>query len=208
LYGEDGDDVIDAGADDDYIEGGKGNDTLLGGDGNDRLDEDGYGVKPGFGDDYMDGGAGNDTLFGGDGADSLLGGAGSDRLNGEVGDDFLNGGSGSDTLVGGAGADKFIFSESNPVGTSDVLVDFMASQGDQIVFDGAFFSQLQGKTDLTQHIRQYNDAGAGEDDFIVYDSATGNLYYDPTGSSNASAVLIANLQNKPLTMAANQFAVL
>jgi len=152
--------------------------------------------------------AGNDTLTGGNKDDVLIGGDGNDALNGGMGNDTLSGGNGKDTLTGGTGSDQFVFSNSPIMGNSDVLTDFMASQGDQILFDISFFTQLRGKSDLTNHMRKYSDASVGGDDYIVYDNVTGNLYYDPTGLSNANAVLIANLQNKPLTMAANQFAVL
>ena len=152
--------------------------------------------------------AGNDTLSGGSKNDVLNGGDGNDNLSGGMGNDTLTGSSGKDTLTGGDGADKFVLSNSPIVGNSDVLTDFMASQGDQILFDTSFFTQLSGKSDLTNHIRKYSAKSVGGDDYIIYDNTTGNLYYDPTGISNANAVLIANLQNKPLTMAANQFVVL
>ena len=156
----------------------------------------------------MNGMAGNDTLVGGNANDSLDGGTGNDYLDGYAGNDTLSGGAGNDTLTGGDGADQFVFSHLLTLANSDTLTDFTASQGDKIVFDTAFFTQLAGKKDLTHLLRSYKSASVGGDDYIVYDNTTGNLYYDPTGLSNASAVLIANLQNKPLTMGANQFAVL
>ena len=148
-------------------------------------------------------------MFAGDGEDMLLGGSGDDVLYAEQGNDTLSGGAGADTLIGGLGADQFVFdSASGQDNSSDVIVDFMVSEGDQIVFDHAFFKQLEGKTDLTQHIRQYSAPSKDGDDYIVYDNLTGHLYYDATGLGNLEAVLIATLQTKPLTMAANQFAVL
>lgn len=152
--------------------------------------------------------AGNDTLTGGSKNDVLNGGDGNDNLSGGIGNDTLTGGSGKDTLTGGDGADKFVFGNSVIIGNSDVLTDFMASQGDQLLFDSSYFVQLRGKSDLTANIRQYNAASIGGDDYIIYDSTNGNLYYDPTGLGNANAVLIAMLQNKPLTMGVNQFTVI
>ena len=127
--------------------------------------------------------------------------------SGGVGNE-LSASSGNDTLTGGDGADKFVFNQWPSNANSDVLTDFMATQGDQLVFDKAFFNRLAGVTDLSKNTRQYKDASVGGDDYIVYDNVTGNVYYDPTGLSNASAVLIATLQNKPLTMTANQYAVI
>ncbi|MFI0816169.1 calcium-binding protein [Streptomyces sp. NPDC021098] len=64
LYGDDGNDILRAGADNDYVYGGKGNDTLYGEDGNDT----------------MYGNSGNDTLYGGKGADTLSGGPGTNKV--------------------------------------------------------------------------------------------------------------------------------
>ena len=208
LLGGATDDVLMGAGGNDDIVGGKGNDTLLGGDGNDKLDDDGYAVKQGYGDDLLDGGRGDDTLFGGDGFDTLKGDSGQDVLQGESSDDELRGGEGDDTLYGGTGADRFVFDGLSSTGRGDVIVDFKSSEGDKLVFDHGFFKALEGMTTLSDHVRSYTASSVGGDDYIVYDNTTGNLYYDPTGLNNASAVLIANLQNKPLTMAANAFAVI
>jgi Ca2+-binding RTX toxin-like protein len=209
LIGVQTDDVFMGAEGNDYMEGGMGNDTLLGGDGNDVLDEDGYAVKLGYGDDLLDGGAGNDTLFSGDGNDTLLGGMGNDVMYGEEGNDTLSGGSGNDTLTGGTGNDHFVFDALTlSSGNTDIITDFSTNQNDKIVLSGDVFTSLFGKIDLSANIRNYSAPSVGSDDYIVYDNTTGNVYYDPTGLSNASAVLIATLQNKPLTMTANQYAVI
>ena len=122
--------------------------------------------------------------------------------------DVVLGGEGDDTLYGGTGADRFVFDGLSSTGRGDVIVDFKSSEGDKLVFDHGFFKALEGMTTLSDHVRSYTASSVGGDDYIVYDNTTGNLYYDPTGLNNASAVLIANLQNKPLTMAANAFVVL
>ncbi|MDZ4392881.1 calcium-binding protein [Cypionkella sp.] len=93
-----------------------GNDTVLGGDGNDR----------------MNAGTGNDILRGGNGDDRMLGGGGADRLFGDAGNEVLDGGTGLDQLTGGAGGDTFVF------GNGDRALDFNASEGDQIAFNGAW----------------------------------------------------------------------
>ena len=55
LYGEDGNDRIEAGGGDDYISGGAGNDVIIGGDGNDLID-----VTSGA--DTINGGGGDDIV--------------------------------------------------------------------------------------------------------------------------------------------------
>jgi Ca2+-binding RTX toxin-like protein len=77
VFGEAGDDTIDAGT---Y----QGKTLLDGGAGNDQLT----------------GGLVSDNLFGGDGNDTLIGGAGNDTLAGGLGDDSLDGGTGDDRLFG------------------------------------------------------------------------------------------------------------
>ncbi len=93
--------VIFGGRGNDVLRGGRANDVLVGGSGNDRL----FGNE---GNDRLIGGDGNDSLYGGDGRDQLLGGAGNDWLLGEAGDDRIQGESGNDTLDGGKGNDQLI----------------------------------------------------------------------------------------------------
>ncbi|MFD5515797.1 calcium-binding protein [Streptomyces sp. NPDC127066] len=64
LYGDDGNDVIHAGAGADFVYGGRGNDKLYGDSGNDTI----YGNT------------GNDLLHGGAGTDKLSGGAGTNKV--------------------------------------------------------------------------------------------------------------------------------
>lgn len=106
------------------MDGREGNDTILSLGGNDN-------VFGGAGNDRINAGQGNDTLRGGDGDDRMLGGAGADRMFGDAGNDLLDGGAGQDQLQGGAGGDTFVF------GNLDRVLDFNASEGDQIAFNGA-----------------------------------------------------------------------
>lgn len=65
LWGDDGRDNLNGGADDDFLWGGSGNDILRGGSGNDFLRGD-------WGADVLLGESGLDTLFGGGGADTFV----------------------------------------------------------------------------------------------------------------------------------------
>ncbi|UWQ18594.1 hypothetical protein [Jannaschia sp. M317] len=93
LIGNDGDDTLGGGAARDELHGGDGDDDLFGGAGDDILHGD-------WGDDSLDGDDGDDLLLGGDGDDTLDGGAGADRLFGMLGLDVLRGGAGDDVLDG------------------------------------------------------------------------------------------------------------
>lgn len=120
--------------DDDTLLGTAGADTVLAKNGDDFVDA-GAGhdyVDGGAGDDYLDGGAGNDILLGGTGSDVLLGGSGADILKGGAGVDIIDGGAGSDVLYGGGGGDIFRFVNNG----KDIVIDFSAAQGDQLLIDG------------------------------------------------------------------------
>ena len=116
----------------DRMDGRDGNDTILSLGGNDT-------VAGGNGNDRINAGLGNDNVRGGDGDDRMLGAAGADRLFGDAGNDLLDGGAGIDRLTGGAGGDTFVF------GNRDIVLDFNASEGDQIAFNAALGLDL---TDL------------------------------------------------------------
>ncbi len=87
--------------------------------------------EPTVGDDYIEGTSANDLLFGFDGDDELFGFGGSD---------ILVGGDGADTLSGGAGRDTFVYTEIGDSGIGngnrDVIMDFDATNGDMLSFEG------------------------------------------------------------------------
>lgn len=62
----------------------------------------------------------------------LNGTSGADIIDGGAGDDTIVGGTGTDTLTGGRGADTFIFGDRSQY---DVITDFNAAEGDQIVLN-------------------------------------------------------------------------
>ncbi|MGH1421198.1 MAG: S8 family serine peptidase [Hyphomonas sp.] len=135
--GTSGADRLRASQGNDDMSGAGGNDRLFGFAGDDRMHGD-------AGDDRLKGGSGHDKLFGDGGVDKLYGeagndtlkgGAGNDKLVGGTGDDVLMGGAGRDVMIGGEGADTFYFDLSN-AGDVDIIRDFSATDGDQIVVTG------------------------------------------------------------------------
>lgn len=203
LAGEVGDDRLSAGSGNDLVYGGAGNDELFGSTGNDLL-HSGTGtdtVIGGIGDDLMYGDFGNDTLIGGadndtvnggDGKDSLTGDAGDDALSGGEGNDVLFGGDGSDFLRGGLGRDRLTGAGGsdtfllNAVGANnaDTITDF-AHLSDRIGLETASFAGVHATLDA-QEFRLGTVAMDG-DDRILYDAASGRLYYDPDGNRNGPA---------------------
>ncbi len=82
------------------------------------------------------------------------------------------------------------------------------AQSDQIVLVKSIFTQLDGKTDLTNNFRLSTQAAVGGDDYIVYNASTGQLAYDVSGNGSSNAVVFATLQNKPQDITGQQFVVI
>ncbi len=150
------------------------------------------------GDDYLYGGNQNDTLDGGDGNDALYGNAGNDTLMG---------GAGNDTLYGGSGADSFVFNTTRSSSNIDTVIDFSAANGDKLMLNSAVFDKLTGLTDLTNHFRSTSQVAVGNDDYIAYNSSTGELFYDASGNGSAVLEAFAKLDNRA-SLSGQQFLVL
>ena len=207
IVGSTGNDIISGGSGNDILEGGDGNDNLSGGDGNDTI-RGGAGADSlfgGNGDDRIetgtgdDGGVfgdeGNDTLIGNTGAELLRGGngddilrgfAGSDFLLGEGGNDTLQGGDGNDTLNGGLGLDIFQFNTAlNGTTNRDSISDFSVAD-DTFELDNAVFSGLLEGI-LKAAAFRIGAAAGDASDRIIYNDATGGLFFDSDGTGGASA---------------------
>ncbi len=172
VVGGDGDDglVGDSGAD--TLRGGAGADTIEGGEGADAL----------FGD------AGNDRLTGGGGNDVLRGGAGADRLDGGDGADQLSGGGGYDTLAGGAGADSFLF-DATPQSGVVTIEDFVSGQDRFLLDAGSLAGLSTGR--LSEDAFVTGGRALDAEDRILYDPATGRLWFDADGSGAGAAIRFA-----------------
>lgn len=193
LFGQGGNDTIRGNADSDILYGGGGNDTLLGDAGIDFLfgDDGDDTLYGGDGGDTLHGGSGLDRLYGGNDNDALHGGEDGDILKGGAGNDALNGGLGLDTLAGEAGDDIFVFDSVLDAANADRITDF--GNGDDIFnLAQAIFAELSVGTLGTSafHIgSQANDA----DDRIIYNSATGEIFYDSDGTGGAAQILFAQV---------------
>jgi Ca2+-binding RTX toxin-like protein len=220
LYGSTGNDLLIGGLGNDTLRGGQGADTLKGGLGNDLMivndtrdvlielagggtDTVKSRVTMTLGDNLENltltdkglingtGNALNNKLTGNDSANQLDGGDGADTLNGAKG---------NDTLTGGAGKDIFLFASAvNPDVNVDTITDFTRLI-DKIRLDDDIFvglGQVTGNTVLSS-AQFYKAAGAtgphDADDRIIYNTTTGDLYYDADGTgSGANPVRFAVL---------------
>ncbi len=123
--------------------------------------------------------------------------------------DTLIGGPGANYLTGGAGADHFVFKGPLGVTNIDTLVDFTPNI-DVLDFSQTSFVSLGvvGPLGASAFWSSSSDASAHDgDDRLVYNTATGALYYDADGIGGAAAVQIARFSSLPGLSATDFFIV-
>lgn len=219
LLGANGNDTLDGGAGIDKLTGGLGDDTYIIDNAKDTITEkanegtDGvqtilksYSIAKltaienlifaGSGNAVLTGNTIANTLAGSSGNDSLDGGAGNDSLIGGDGADQLIGGLGNDTLTGGTGLDKFRFGSALGATNVDSIADFQSGV-DRIEIDDAIFKKFSKKLGpVAENNFKSGDAGvsAGDaDDYLIYNTSTGDLFYDSDGNGAGVMMQFAKL---------------
>ncbi|MGR3467038.1 MAG: calcium-binding protein [Shimia sp.] len=216
LTGSSGDNVLEGGAGDDSLRGSAGSDILDGGAGADDinggsgLDVASFGTASSGvtanltagvgtggdadGDTYTSiedvwGSNFDDILTGSSGDNVLRGDAGDDVLRGSAGNDTLVGGDGNDTLNGGSSADVFVFDTAlDAAWNVDTIQNYSTSQ-DQIALDSGVFAALGGAVSFSEF--RVGASAQNANERLIYDSATGELFYDVDGAGGAAQVLFA-----------------
>jgi Ca2+-binding RTX toxin-like protein len=132
---------------------------------------------------------------------------GNDTLTGNSGADQLYGGAGRDVLTGGAGKDVFVFDTAlNKLTNVDSIVGF-SHVDDTIRLENAVFTGLHTGA-LKAAAFWIGSAAHDADDRIVYNGATGALFFDADGiGHHAAAIQFATLTNRPALLA-NDFVVI
>lgn len=199
------------------LDGGAGADTLSGGGGNDIYVVDNSGDRvveaAGAGTDLVQSavsfalGANVENLtLTGTGAVNGTGNALANTIVGNGAANLLRGGAGQDRLQGGGGADSFQFDSAPGAANLDHVVDF-ARGSDRIRLDNAVFTGLADGA-LAPGAFALGTHATAPGQRILYDAATGTLYFDPDGSGAAAALPFAILDNRPATLTANDFVVI
>jgi Ca2+-binding RTX toxin-like protein/subtilisin family serine protease len=222
----DGNDTVQGLSGNDTLSGQEGNDTLVGGLGADYLsggtgsDTASYAnastaVKVSLANPAINTGeAAGDTfnsvenLTGSNASDVLNGNAGANVIIGLNGADILNGEGGADILTGGTGKDFFVFSTALVASNIDTITDFSAKD-DTIRLDDAVFSAISVTGPLMSGFFRANETGVAQDrnDYIVYETDSGKLFYDADGSGAGAAIQFAMLTDHP-TITAADFVVI
>ncbi|NMG28528.1 calcium-binding protein [Aromatoleum evansii] len=230
----DGDDIIDGGSGNDVIMSGAGNDDISGGAGKDKIkagDGDDF-IDGGTDADNMAGGAGNDTYVvdnakdkiveqAGGGSDTVIAssdfslaklanvenieltGTGAFSATGNAGANVLDGNAGSNTLTGGAGDDVFLFDDLTGV---DTITDF-GNGNDMLAFDNSVFTAFTTDGALAAGSLVSGAVAVEADDFLLFDSTTGALYYDADANGAGGAVQVAQL-NVGATLTAEDVTII
>jgi Ca2+-binding RTX toxin-like protein len=233
LIGGAGGDLLNGGAGADLLRGGTDNDVYVVDNANDKVDEATLGSGTGdlvqssitfslannarvFGSiekltltgGLAISGTGNalsNTIVGNVTANILTGNAGNDTLQGGAGNDTLAGGLGIDTLTGGLNNDFFLFNTAL-ARNRDIILDYSAAQ-DTFRLENAIFTRLgAGVHMLSSAFFRAGPKALDANDYIVYNKATGALFYDDNGSGAGHAIQFATLNNRP-TLTFSEFQV-
>ena len=114
-------------------------------------------------------------------------------LIGSAHNDTIIGGWGNDIVKGGMGIDKFVFNTTPNAWTNhDTVTDFVHAL-DILQFSKAVFTTISSWTETAFWSGAWAVAGDDSTDRIVYNTTTGNLYYDADGSGAGSSILVATI---------------
>jgi Ca2+-binding RTX toxin-like protein len=129
-------------------------------------------------------------------SNTITGNAAANRIYGNNGNDTLYGGKGNDVLYGGTGKDTFVFN-TTPSSTSnkDKIADWNYKD-DTIYLENAVFKALKKTGALSKYSFVKAAKALDSNDYVGYDSKTGNLWYDSNGNKSGGQVIFANIGAK------------
>lgn len=187
------------------LNGGAGADTLLGGAGDDIYVVDNVRDRvresAGQGIDTIQSSvnfslAGQDVeklLLVGSSKISGTGNALANTITGNIGANRLSGGLGEDLLIGGRGADQFLFDTALSATTNcDRIGDFVVAD-DTILLDRTVFTEIPIDGTLAPSAFHRGSMAHDAATRIIYDDATGDIFYDVDGTGDAAMVLFAHV---------------
>ncbi len=136
---------------------------------------------------------------------NLVGNAFANTIRGNAGKNLINGREGADVLTGGRGADTFVFDTKLGPANVDRIADFAAE--DTIRLSKSVFAALAPGQLRANEFKDIAKTKVDADDHILYDSRSGDLFYDADGSGKSAAVKLAVLDNKSVINATDFFVV-
>ena len=219
LIATEGDDTLIGGDGNDRLEvdagfSPAGNDVVVGGDGRDALHFYGRQVvidlesgtlvgTPGFGTGTVTATLeGIEDVFVQQGSAYIIGNSEDNVLASfTFEDDTIVGAGGNDTLNAAGGNDRYVFNVEPGEENADIIQYFTRHEIegiDKIVLDSSVMTELGAAGNFSEEDERFYSAagatgGAEDDDRVIYDTDAGRLYYDPDGSGDATAQLIATV---------------
>ena len=197
------------------IIGGLGNDILNGGAGSDTASyataTAGVKVNLGLTGQQNTVSAGLDTLSnfenltGSNFNDTLTGNAAANTIIGGLGNDTLFGKAGNDALTGGTGTDIFVFDTAlNAITNNDNIIDFSVVD-DTIRLENAIFAKFTttGALAAGNFVSGADAIALDSNDYLLYNTTDGSLYYDADGSGAGAQVEFVSLIGIPALTAAD-----
>jgi Ca2+-binding RTX toxin-like protein len=133
--------------------------------------------------------------------DFIRGNAAANFLYGFNGSDELDGREGNDRLEGAAGNDRYTFTVSPGTANADTVVGFVSGM-DSIVLDASAHLNIGPSGSFSSGDNRFA-SGPGLNSSqslstrVIYNTTTGQLWYDPDGSQAGGPQLIATLQGAP-----------
>jgi len=215
LTGSNFNDTLTGNVGSNLIIGGLGNDTLNGGTGTDTVSYEtamvGVAVNLRLTTAQNTVGAGTDTLSnfenltGSNLNDTLTGNAGNNVLSGLGGHDTLVGGLGNDQLNGGSGQDKFVFNTALNATTNKDTITGFSPVDDQLVLENAIFTKFTatGAIPAGTFVANVGAVAGDANDYLLYDTTTGKLFYDADGNGAGAKVEFVTLVGIPVLSAAD-----
>jgi Ca2+-binding RTX toxin-like protein len=211
LTGNSAANVLNGGAGSDIMQGGGGNDTYYVDNAGDRVVETASGgtadrvytgislTLAAYVEQLVGTGSGKLALTGNSLNNAITGNGAANRINGGTGNDKLDGGSGNDQLTGGRGKDSFAFTTKLSTKSNKDLIKDWNYKDDTIQLENKIFKALKKEGKLNKSFFIIGSGAKDANDFVGYNKATGELWYDANGSKAGGQVVFANIgKNKTL----------
>ncbi|WP_165820090.1 calcium-binding protein [Microvirga sp. KLBC 81] len=214
LVGNSGGNILDGGAGNDILNGGEGGDRLVGGSGNDTYHVDSSTdmvVETSTGGtmdiiyttahytiaNYVERLYASGSL-----SINLVGNSLANVIKGNAGINKIYGGAGNDTLYGGSGKDYFVFNTALSSRTNKDSIKDWNKTDDTIYLENAVFRKLTKTGTLSSSFFKISSKALDANDYIGYNKATGDLWYDSNGNAAGGQVTFANIgAGKPISNA-------
>ena len=137
---------------------------------------------------------------------NLTGNSLKNNLIGNAGVNVLDGRAGNDTLQGREGADSYAFTTVLGANNVDVILGFSSADDTILLENNGVFVGLAGGA-LNANAFVVGTAAQDSSDRIIYDQATGRLFFDADGNGAGAQVQFARLDGAPIIQA-NDFTVI